>query len=127
MLIFLAFHTCIGNNGDFMAEEKQLKRIRVWILRYLQFRRLIWWGLGSFVGLFFVEPNDKALYWFLMAILFTSAMLIYIYAVCPVCNKFVHRMPDPKVDDHFKRLDIAFENIKRNSCVHCGYSFSKKK
>ena len=43
-----------------MEQVQLLKRIRIWILCYLQFRQLIWRVLASIVGEFFIDPGNYA-------------------------------------------------------------------
>ena len=107
-----------------MEQGQLLKRIRVWILRYLQFRRLIWWLLFSFIVFFYIGPTP--LRWLLIAILWVAAALLYMHAICPVCNKHVHREVDSDWDPE-ETIDGSLGILKRKSCVHCGYSFSKEK
>ena len=108
-----------------MKQGGSLKRIRIWILRYLQFRRLVWFAVAGFVGSFFLDPNNS-LYWWIVAILLNSAAALFLYAICPVCQKPVHSKAEAR-SDYLGRMDAALETIGRKSCVHCGYSFNKIK
>jgi len=104
-------------------KKKQLdiKKIRILILHYLQFRKLVWYFVAGAIGSFFI---DTYWYWLLTSFLFITAFYLNIYAVCPKCNKPVHVKIDPNWDSQ-KKMDMGFENYGRKHCSHCGYAFNK--